>query len=196
MRGERDALRQRRHRTRMRMRDDMARIHFDLELVPCLADLHPVSDPGDRNRVANGVHRDVAFHVHYSLMQAIHFRNPRRQRFEMHALHCEQFARHRADMLLVGRVDLVAPLARLLVQILPTGECAPRQKVVFDEGERALHARRTIGIADLVRHKAEPETFRERLHLGHRNHFTPRAAQHHHMRVVDHHPLGHAAGMA
>jgi hypothetical protein len=55
-------------------------------------------------------------------MQTIHFRNPGRQRFEMHALHCEQFARHRADMLLVSRVDLVAPLARLLVQIFPTGE--------------------------------------------------------------------------
>jgi len=129
-------------------------------------------------------------------MQPVHFGNPRRQRFQAQALHREQFARHGADMLLVSRVDLVAPLARLLVQIFPAGERTPCQKVVFDEGKRALHARRTIGIADLVRDKAESEAFRERLHLGHGNHFAPRAAQHHDVRVVDHHTLHHAAGMA
>jgi hypothetical protein len=32
---------------------------------------------------------NVSFHVHRALMQAIHFGNPRRQRFEMHALHRE-----------------------------------------------------------------------------------------------------------
>ena len=74
MRGERDALRKRRHCTRMR--DDMARIHFDLDLVPCLTHLYPMPDPGDWHRVANRVHRNVAFHVHRALMQTIHFRNP------------------------------------------------------------------------------------------------------------------------
>src|SRR5258708_39831811 len=38
-------------------------------------------------------------------------------------------------------------------------------------------------------HKTEPEAIRERLHLGHRNHLASRAAQHHNMRVVDHHAL-------
>jgi hypothetical protein len=56
----------------------------------------------------------------------------------MQAFHREQFARYRPDMLLVSRVDLVAPLARLLIQILPTGERTPRQKVVFDEGKRIM----------------------------------------------------------
>jgi hypothetical protein len=31
----------------------------------------------ERNRVANRVHRDVSFHVHRALVQAIHFGNPR-----------------------------------------------------------------------------------------------------------------------
>ena len=47
-----------------------------------------------------------------------------------------------------------------------------------------------------MRHKAESEAFRERFHLRHRNHFPSRAAQHHHMRVVDHHALDHAAHVA
>ena len=143
------------------MRDDVARIQFDLDLVPGLAHFHAPPDPGDRNRVANGVHRDVSFHVHRALMQAIHFGNPRRQRFQMQALDREQFARHGADMFLVSRVDAVAPLARLLIQIVPTGERAAGQKVVFDEGKRAFHARRAVGVADLMRHEAEPEAFRE-----------------------------------
>ena len=38
-----------------------------------------------------------------------------------------------------------------------------------------------------MRHEAKPEAIRERLHLGHWNHLASRTAQHHHMRVVDHH---------
>ena len=76
-----------------------------------------------------------------------------------------------ADMFLVSRVDAVAPLTRLLIQILPTGERAAGEKVVFDEGERTFDARRTIGIADLVRHEPESEAFPKRLHFGHGNHF-------------------------
>src|ERR1022692_3798494 len=49
--------------------------------------------------------------------------------------------------------------------------------------------------AALMRHETEPETIRERLHLRHRNHLAPRAAQHHHVRVIDHHALDHAARM-
>ena len=122
-------------------------------------------------------------------MQPVDFRNPRRQRLQMQPLDREQLARHRADMFLVSRVDLVAPLPRLLIQILPTGEGAPRQKVVLDEMERPFHARRTVGIADRVRHELEAETLAKGRHLRHRNHVASAAAQHHHVRVIDHHAL-------
>ena len=64
--GERDALMERRHRALMR--DDVARVQLDLQLVPRLANLHAAPDPGDRHRVANGVHRGVSFHVHRARM--------------------------------------------------------------------------------------------------------------------------------
>src|SRR6202167_2051195 len=97
------------------MRDQVARIQLDLDLVPSLARLYAPPDPRDWNRVANGVHRDIPFHVHCALMQAIHFGDPRRPWFQMHAFDCEELARHGADMFLVSRVDAVAPLPRLLI---------------------------------------------------------------------------------
>ena len=111
----------------------------------------------------------------------------------MHALEGEQLARNGADMFLVSRVDFVAPLARLLVQILPTGERAARKKVVFDEVEVTLDARRAIGIAALMGHKAETGTLGEGFHLGHGNHLAARSSQYHHVRVVDHHALRRTA---
>jgi hypothetical protein len=62
------------------MGNGVARVEFDLELVPSLAHFHAPPDPGDRNRVANGVHGDVPFLVHRARMQAIHFGDPCRQR--------------------------------------------------------------------------------------------------------------------
>ena len=47
-----------------------------------------------------------------------------------------------------------------------------------------------------MRHEVEAEAIGESLHFGHGNHFASRAAQHHHMRVVDHHALGSAADVA
>src|ERR1022692_3714001 len=91
----------------------LARIQFDLDLVSGLAHLHPPPNPGDRNGVANGVHRDISFHVDRALVQTVHFGNPRRQRFQVQALDREQFPRHGPDIFLVSRVDAVAPLARL-----------------------------------------------------------------------------------
>ncbi len=126
-------------------------------------------------------------------MQTIHFRNPRRQRFQMHAFDGEQFARDGADMFLVSRVDAVAPLACLLIQIVPAGERASGQKVSLYKAERPLHARRAVGVAALMCHEAEPEAFPERLHFGDRNHLTPGATQHHHMRVIDHHAFDSAS---
>ena len=80
----------------------------------------------------------------------------------------------------------------LLLQILPTGERTPGQKVAFDKAERSFYASGTIRIADLMGHELKTETLAERSHLGHRHHLAPGAAQHHHMRVIDHH-AGRAA---
>jgi hypothetical protein len=53
----------------------------------------------------------------------------------MQPLDCEQLTGNRADMFLVSRVNLVAPLPRPLIQILPTAESAPGQEVILDEME-------------------------------------------------------------
>ena len=95
-------------------------------------------------------------------------------------------------MFLVGRIDLIAPLARLLIQILPTGKRAPRQKVVLDEPERPLHARRAVGMPELVSHKAKGKALGKGNHFRHRNHFAARAAQYHDVCVVDHDPFARA----
>src|SRR5580704_11007829 len=114
----------------------------------------------------------------------------------MQALDCIEFARHGADMFLVSRVDAVAPLASLLIQILPAAELATHQKVPFDKGEWTLDPCRAIRVPALMRHKTESETLGERLHFRYGNHFPSRAAQHHDMRVVDHYALDHAAHVA
>ena len=114
----------------------------------------------------------------------------------MQALDRVEFARHGADMFLVRGVHAVAPLACLLIQIIPAGKPTTREKVVFDKGEGPLDPCRAISVPALMRHKAESEAFCERLHLGHGNHFPSRAAQHHHMRVVNHDALHHAAHVA
>src|SRR4051794_40981718 len=87
--------------------------------VSGLAHFHAPPDPGDRNRVADHMQRHVSFDIHGALMQPVDFGNPCRQRLQMHPLCREQFPRHGTDMLLLSRVNPVAPLARLLVQIVP-----------------------------------------------------------------------------
>src|ERR1017187_1170830 len=82
----------------------------------------------------------------------------------------KQLARHGAEMLLVSPIDTIAPLARLLIQILPTGEASPRQEVPLDKPERPLNAGRTVGVTQLVSHEAEAEALCKSRHLGHRNH--------------------------
>ena len=99
-------------------------------------------------------------------------------------------------MFLVSRVDLVAPLPRLLIQILPTGEGAPRQEVSLNEPETSFYPCRTVGVAAFMRHKLETESLREGGHLRYRNHFAAGAAQHDHMRVIDHDLFGRAGEIA
>src|SRR5205085_3922420 len=81
---------------------------------------------------------------------------------------------------------LIAPLPRPLIQILPTAEGAPGQKVGLYKPERPLYARRTVGIPNRVRHKLKAETLAKGGHLRHRHHVASAAAQHHYVRVVDH----------
>src|SRR5260370_29211297 len=114
----------------------------------------------------------------------------------MQALDREEFARYGADMFLVGGVHAIAPLARLLIQIVPTGKPTTREKVVFDKGKRPLDPCRAVRVPALMRHKTESKTLGECLHFRYRNHFPSRAAQHHDMRVADHHPLDHPAPLA
>src|SRR5271166_3791221 len=111
-------------------------------------------------------------------MQSVDLRNPRWQRFQMQPLDCEQLTRNRADMFLVSRVDLIAPLPGPLVQILPTGEGAPGQKVILDEMEGTFHAPRTIRIPNRMRHELKAETLAKGGHLRHRHHIASTAPQH------------------
>src|SRR5580704_14291382 len=90
-------------------------------------------------------------------------------------------------MLLVGGVDLVAPLARLLIQIFPTGEGPSGEEVSLDKAERSLYTGGAIGVAQLMCHESEPETVAESFHLRYGDHLSSSTTQHYHMRVVDHH---------
>src|SRR5476649_873148 len=90
-------------------------------------------------------------------------------------------------MFLVSRVDLIAPLPRPLIQIRPTAEGTPRQEVMLYEMEGAFDACRTVRIANGMRHELEAETLCKGSHLRHRNHVSAAAAQHYHVRVIDHH---------
>src|SRR6266571_980084 len=99
-------------------------------------------------------------------------------------------------MFLVSRVDLIAPLPRTLIQILPTAESAPRQEVILDEMEGTLHTPRAVRIPNRVCHELKAETLSKGRHLRHRHHVASVAAQHYHMRVIDHGPRCRAAEVA
>jgi hypothetical protein len=167
--------------------DQAADIELNLDLVLSLAYLHTAADPIHRHRIAVTVQRDISFDIDHALLQPVDFGNPRRQRFQMQALDGEQLTGNRADMFFVSRVDLVAPLPRPLIQVLPTAEGTSRQKVMLYEMEGTLYARRTVCIPNRVRHELKTETFPKSLHLRHRNHLTAAAAQYDHVRVIDRH---------
>src|ERR1022692_4502708 len=90
-------------------------------------------------------------------------------------------------MFLVSRVDLLAPLPRLPIQIVPAGEGTACQKVGLDEPEGPLYARRTVNVADRVRLELKAEPFAKGGHLGYGNHVAAGAMQHYYVRVIDHH---------
>src|SRR3954453_3817634 len=102
----------------------------------------------------------------------------------MQPLDGEQLTRNRANMFLISRVDLIAPLPRPLIQILPTAEGAPGEKIILDEMERPLHAPRTVRIPNRVCHELKAETLSKGRNLRHRHHVASAAAQHHDMRVI------------
>src|ERR1700683_1912611 len=95
-------------------------------------------------------------------------------------------------MFLISRVDLIAPLPRPLIQILPTAEGAPRKKVMLYKMKRSFDASRTVRIPNRVRHELKAETLSKGGHLRHRHHVASAAAQHHNVRVIDHDVNGHA----
>src|SRR4029077_7312070 len=163
--------------------DQAAGIELNLDLVLSLAHLHATADPVYWDRIAVAVQRHIPFDIDQALLQAVDFRNPRRQRLQMQPLDGEQLTGNRADMFLVSRVDLIAPLPRPLVQILPTAEGSTRQEVMLYEMEGAFYARRTVGIPNRMRHELKAETLSKGGHLRHRHHVAAAAPQHHHMCV-------------
>src|SRR5580692_591206 len=171
------------------VRNKVAGIELDLDLIFAFTHLDTTAKPVNRNRVAIAVERDIAFHVHHAFMQPIDLRNPRREWSEMLLLHHEQLPRYRVQMLLVRCVDAIAPGTCLLVQILPVGKGAARQEVALYEPEGPLHACRTIRIAQLMSYETSAVTLGKRRHLRHRNHLSAGAAQHYYVRVIDHQPF-------
>jgi len=55
---------------------------------------------------------------------------PRAKVFQLWPFHREQLTGDGTDMFLISGIDLVTPLARLTVQILPTAEGTPARKFV------------------------------------------------------------------
>jgi hypothetical protein len=84
------------------------------------------------------------------------------------------------------RVDLVAPGARLGVEVREGVETPAGQEVIFDVVEGPFDARRPICVADFVGDKFEAEALSEGHHLGHRHHLSSAAREHDQMRIVDH----------
>ena len=168
------------------MSHNAAQIELDFDVVFRLANLNAAADPGDGHGVSIGVQRDVSFDIHDALMKPVDLRNPNGQRFQMHPFDSKQLARNGADVFLVRRIDAVAPLPCLKIEIFPTGESASGEEVVLDEVEGPFDACRTVGISEFVRAKVETEAFSEGLHLRYGNHMAPRAVQHDDMRVVSH----------
>ena len=167
---------------------DVAQIELDFDGVFGFADLDSAADPGDRHGVPIRLQRDVSFHVDDPLMNPVYLGNPEGQRLEMCPFDSKQLARNCADMLLVGRIDAIAPLAGLKIEILPTGESASGKEVVLDEVKRSFDASGTIRITELVGSELETEAFAEGLHLGYWNHLTASATQHNDVSVIDQDP--------
>ena len=71
------------------VRNQTAGVELNLDLVLGFAHFHAAADPVHRDRVAVGVQRDVAFHVHQPLMQPVDLGNPGRQRPQVQALQGE-----------------------------------------------------------------------------------------------------------
>ena len=139
-----------------------------------------------RHRVAMRIDVDVALDVDEAVVERVDLRHEERQRMQVRAFGGEELARAGVQLTLGRGVHLVAPGERLRIEIGEVGELAAGQEVVFDEVERALDARRAVGIALLVRAKREGEALGEGGHLRHRHHVGARAARDHDVGVVDH----------
>ena len=105
-------------------------------------------------------------------------------------LHCKQLPRRRVQMSLLCGVDAIAPLARQLVDLRPTGEAAAGQEVILDMIELPLDMRRSIGITQFMRRELEAVSICKSRHLRHRHHRATGSAQDYNVRVVDLHAPG------
>ena len=129
---------------------------------------------------------DVALEIDDALVERVDFGNPGRQRAQVRSLDGEQLARPRVEMSLERRIDLVAPRARLAIEVGEVGERAPGDEIALEVIELPLDVGGAIGVALLMRDEPEPEPAPERLHLGHWHHLLAGAAERDDVGVIDH----------
>ncbi len=168
-----------------RVRGDEARPAIDFNLVFGLAHFDVTSDEVGGGGIAIAVDRDEPFHIYQALVEEIDGRRPDRQRLQVRSFGGEQLARAGLEIVAETGIDLVAPLAGLLVGIGPVAEGAARQEVGLDVAEAALDSRRAVGVAYRMSLETEAVAVGEGGHLGHRHHVATRAFQHHQVSVVN-----------
>ena len=93
-------------------------------------------------------------------------------------------------MALVTAVDLLAPLAGLLVEIVPVLEGAAGEEVPFNEPKGSLDTGGAIFVQDFMGAELKAVALGESRHFRHRDHFGSGAPQDHDMRVIDHDDRG------
>lgn len=96
-------------------------------------------------------------------------------------------------MFFILAVDLVAPCAGALVEIIPIGKLSSGQKVVFNEVEWPFHPPGPVGISDPVSVKLKAVAFGKGRHLRYRDHVWSRSAQYNDVRVIGHHAFAAAS---
>jgi hypothetical protein len=99
------------------------------------------TDEVSGHRIAIGVDPDHPLQVHHPLVEKIDGRHPDRHRLQVRSFNGEQLARAGLEIIAEAGIDFVAPLARLLIGVLPVAEGATGQEVGLDITEAALHAR-------------------------------------------------------
>lgn len=166
----------------------------DLYPVPQLMDFHLLPDKPFRYRVAVGIHRHIAGHIHRSIKSLIDRWEVRRKGMEVGFFHqVGGFRAHAqgAFNFLVG--NLCAPSFGLLVKVLPIRERATRQKISFQVGKVSLYFCLPVWIADDMGDKRDPEDMAEAFYLRGNVCLRATAVSHQDARIVDDTPRAGAA---